>query len=290
MSRAAWGSIAFLGATAVLLVALGACSYVVDQREAAIVTLFGEVKSVTLEPGLHWKNPLADVMRVSTWLQEYNKQPSNTVTNDKQNILVSFYVKYRVSDPLKYAQTVREKSEAEKRIDDVVYSAIKTSVSRMDFDRVVVNRGEIERRTLEMSQPQVSLYGIELVDFRIKRTDLPPEILDSVYRRMTEERRQKAQMDRSDGEKLKQIMTAEADRREMEILSEAYRKKQELMGWADRDAFRILTEAYAQDTEFAMYVKTLDLYKDALKAADTRLILSTKNELLKYLREPDPRK
>jgi membrane protease subunit HflC len=290
MSRLTWGAAAFLAAGVVLYAGFQGCTYVVDQREAAIVTLFGEVKEVAETPGLKFKNPLASVTTIPTYLQEYNKLPSNTVTNDKKNILVSFYVKYRVVEPLMYAQTVATKGEAEKRIDDIVYSALKTNVSRMDFDQVVVNRGEVEKRTLEMSQSPVRQYGIGLKDFRIKRTDLPPQILDSVYRRMTEERHQKAQMDRSEGEKQKQIMTADAEKRVTEILAGAYKKKQELMGEGDREALKILSDAYGQDTEFAMFVKTLELYREMLKSSDTRLILSTRGDLLKYLSEVEPKK
>ncbi len=286
MSRLTWAAIAFIGAAAALACAGGGCVYVVDQREAAIVTLFGEVKEVATEPGLHFKNPLAGVTTYRTWIQEYNKEPSNTVTNDKKNILVGFYVKYRITDVLKYAQTVQTKGEAEKRIDDVVYSALKTGVSRSNFDEVVVNRSGIEKSTLESSQLQVGQYGIGLVDFRVKRTDLPPQILDSVYQRMREERRQKAQMDRSEGEKLKQIMVAEADKQQTRIVSEAYLQKQQLMGDGDRESLRILTEAYGRDVEFAMYLRTLDLYRDALKKEDTQLILSTKSELMKHLAGP----
>jgi membrane protease subunit HflC len=278
----------FLILWAGVLLGYGSCCYTVDQRDAAIVSLFGDIREVVTEPGLHFKNPLAAVNTLRTYLEEYNTEPSNTVTRDKKNILISFYVKYRIVDALKYAQTVGVKPEAEKRIDDVVYSALKTNVSLADFDEVVTSRTEIEKRTLEMSRERIRQFGLDLVDFQIKRSDMPPQILDSVYKRMTEERRQKAQTDRSEGDKLKQIATAMADKREMEIRSEAYAKKQELMGEGDRESLRLLSEAYAQDVEFALFVRTLDVYREALKSSETRLILSTKNELLRFLRDPAP--
>ncbi len=286
MTKTTWIAVAFLAAVAFSWFGLGSFFYAVDECEYAIVTLFGEIKGTVTEPGLGVKNPLADVTTYPKSVQEYNKEPSNTVTLDKKNLLVSFYVKYRITDVLKFAQTVRVKRDGEKRIDDVVYSALKTAISRMPFDQVIVNRGDLEQATLAASQEQVEQYGIALVDFRVKRTDLPPQILDSVYARMTEERRQKAQMDRSEGEKQKQIMMAEAQKRETEILSEAYKRRQELMGEADREALRILTESYGKDVEFATFLKTLDVYKESLRQENTRLILSTKSELLKYLSAP----
>lgn len=286
MTKGSWIAVVFLVIVVLTAFGLGGCFYVVDERESAIVTLFGEIKGVDKDPGLRVKNPLAEVTKYPKLVQEYNKEPSNTVTLDKKNLLVSFYVKYRISDVLKYAQTVRVKRDAEKRIDDIVYSALKTTISRQPFDAVVINRGDIEHATLDASQRPVEQYGITLVDFRVKRTDIPQQIVSSVYQRMTEERRQKAQMDRSEGEKQKAIMTASAQKRETEILSEAYKKKQEIMGEGDREALRILTENYGRDVEFAMFIKTLDLYKNSLRSQDTRLVLSTRSELLKFLQGP----
>lgn len=270
------------------VVLFSCCTYAVDEREAAIFSFMGQVSKVEMTPGLRFKNPLATVTSIRTYLQEYDTEPSNTVTRDKKNILISFYVKYRVSDPLVYSQTVGTRGEAEKRIDDVVYSALKTNVSQADFEAIVANRKDIEEQTLAHSLERVKQYGIALVDFQIKRTDMPPQILESVYKRMKEERLQKAQTDRSEGIKLKQIATAEADKQEVEVRSKAYEQKQKLMGEGDREALRIVSAAYGQDVDFAMYVKTLDLYREALKSSDTRLILSTQSELLQYFHQSTP--
>ena len=292
MSKLTWACMAFLILTLGSCLVIKTCTYTVDERDDALVTLFGEVMlPVSVDPGIYVKNPLATVTPIRTFMQEYSTEPTNTVTQDKKNILISFYVKYTINDALKYAQTVHNKPGAEQRIDDIVYSMLKAEIGRSDFDEVITNREEIEKKTLEDSRGQVDQFGLNLIDFQIKRTDMPPQILESVYRRMTEERRQKAQTDRSEGEKEKLIAMAEADKRAVEIRSRAYEKKQILMGEGDEEALQILSEAYSQDVEFAMYVKTLDVYRETLKAADTRMILSTKNELLKYLRStaPDPK-
>jgi membrane protease subunit HflC len=289
MSRLTWVSIGFLVTAGLTWLIFSVFTYSLDERDAALVTLFGEVRGEPeMSPGLHFKNPLASVTRIRTFMQEYNTTPEDAVTKDKKNIKVSFYVKYRVTDPLEYSRSVTTKSAAEDRIDDVVYSQLKRTVAKTTFDEVVINRTEIEKATLDQSQEKVKKYGIELIDFQIKRTDLPQQILDSVYNRMREERAQKAQTDRSEGEREKQIAIAEADKEKTRILSEAYRIKQQTMGEGDQDALKILSEAYGQDVEFAMYMKTLDLYRDSLKATDTRMILSTRNDLLKYLKQATP--
>jgi membrane protease subunit HflC len=289
MSRLTWASIVFLVAAGLLWLIFSVFTYSLDERDAALVTLFGEVRGEPeMNPGLHLKNPLASVTRIRTFMQEYNTTPEDAVTKDKKNIKVSFYVKYRVTDPLEYSRSVTTKSAAEDRIDDVVYSQLKRTVAKTTFDEVVINRTEIEKATLEQSQEKVRKYGIELIDFQIKRTDLPKQILDSVYKRMREERAQKAQTDRSEGEREKQIAIAEADKEKTRILSEAYRTKQQTMGEGDQEALNILSEAYGQDVEFAMFMKTLDLYRDSLKASDTHMILSTRNDLLKYLKQISP--
>ena len=290
MNRRAWASIIFLGLLLLSWVVIKTCTFTVDERDAAIVTLFGKVKSQEMEPGLKFKNPLSEVFTIRTFMQEYNTTPENAVTQDKKNIKISFYVKYKVMDPLLYNQTVTTKSAAEDRIDDVVYSALKRAVSNTSFDEVVMNRTEIEEETLQQSLDRVSQYGITLIDFQIKRTDMPPQILESVFQRMREERGQKAQTDRSEGSKEKLIMTAEADKLQTEILSEAYKTKQKLMGEGGQLSLETLSKAYGQDVEFAMFIKTLDLYRDTLKASDTRLILSTKNDVLKYFNSAWPGK
>lgn len=284
LRRGLWGLIS-AALSCVLL--YGCCGVPVDEREFAVVTLFGEVRKVAREPGLVLINPLESVMTISKQLQEWTQEePTPTVTGDKKNLMVSYFLKYRVTDPMEYAMKVRNPARANQTIDDIVYSELKAAVSKRPLADVIGGRNELDRSVLLASREQVKSYGVDLVDFRIKRTDLPTEVLNSVHRRMQAERAQMAQTYRSEGQKASMGLIADATRKETEILSEAYRQEQEIRGQGDAEALRLLREAYGQDQEFALFVRSLDLYKAAFAKGSSQVVLTTGSELMKYLVDP----
>lgn len=257
----------------------------VDQREWAVVSLFGKIQRVIEEPGLSFVVPFSTVNTVSNQLQEYaTDKPSETVTGDKKNILVSYFARYRVRSPVTYLQTIGQSdTRAETALGNVFYSELKTEVSKHALEEIVAGRDLLSRAVLARAAPLVSPFGVELKDFRIKRTDLPENVIESVYQRMRAERAQMAQTYRSEGEREKVTLQAEADRRERELLSEAERKKKELLGGADAEALRLLQEAYGADQEFALFLRTLDVYRTTFLAGQSRLVLSTGSDFLRYL-------
>lgn len=282
--RVLWAGIA-LSALCVLI--YGCCAVPVDEREFVVVTMFGNVTDTRQEPGLVFINPLESVTTIPKRIQEWSQEETSpTVTGDKKNIMLSYFGKYRVVEPVNYLKSVGNPARAAQTIDDIVYSELKAAVSKRPLDEVVTDRTEIAAWVMKASTEKLRSYGVELVDFRIKRTDLPPDVIESVYKRMVAERAQMAQTYRSQGEKEKIQLQAEADRKEKEILSEAYRKQQEIIGLGDAEALRILKEAYGQDQEFALFVRSLEVYKQALVGGNARLILSTGSDLFRYLSNP----
>lgn len=264
----------------------------VDQREWAVISFFGKIQRVIEEPGLAFVIPFSTVNKVSNQLKEYaTNQPSETVTGDKKNILVSYFARYRVRSPVTYLQTIGQSDQrAETALGNVFYSELKTEVSKHALEEIVAGRDLLSRAVLARAAPLVAPFGVELKDFRIKRTDLPNNVIESVYQRMRAERAQMAQTYRSEGEREKVTLQADADRREREILSEAERKKKELLGGADAEALRTLQEAYGADQEFALFLRTLDVYRATFLSGGSRLVLSTGSDFLRYLNSSAPTK
>ncbi len=259
----------------------------VDQAEFAVVALFGNVKSIVDEPGLIVVNPLSTVTKVPRRVLEYTSdKPSAAPTGDKKNVVISHFTKYRIVDPVKFLRTVRTKFGADNAIADIIYSELKSEISRHPLEKVITDRQEMAKSIIAHSRDRIAEYGIELVDFRVKHSELPENVIGSVYTRMRAERAQMAQTYRSEGAKKKMELTAGAERKEKEILSEAYRKKQEIMGQGDAEALQILQDAYSRDVDLALFLKTLDVYRIALEERNTQVILSTGSELMKYLNDP----
>jgi membrane protease subunit HflC len=256
----------------------------VDQREWAVVSLFGKIHSVIEEPGLAFTFPFATVTRVSRQLQEYaTNEPSETVTGDKKNILISYFARYRVRDPVQFLQTIGQTTGGHGTMGGILYSELKTEVSKHSLEDIIAGRDILGQTMLRSAGPKLHPYGVDLEDFRIKRTDLPNNVIGSVYSRMRAERDQMAQTCRSEGEREKLTLQGEADRREKEIVSEADRKRKEIMGAADAEALKVLQEAYGADVEFALFLRTLDVYRTALTEGGLRVILSTDSGFLRYL-------
>ncbi|MFO0982481.1 MAG: protease modulator HflC [Planctomycetota bacterium] len=283
MNTLARTAIVVVAVLIVSVVTFNSCTVAVDQKEFVVVSFLGEIKSVIDEPGLALRIPFSSVTSVSRQVQEYaNDEPSATVTGDKKNILISYFSRYRVDDPVTYLQARGGSIRGAGRLGDILYSELKTEVSKHSLEDIVNAREGVSQAILDRAGPKVKQYGVKLIDFRIKRTDLPEDVIGSVYSRMKAERDQMAQTYRSEGEKEKLTLEANANRREREILSEAYRKKQEIIGLADAEALKIVADAYAADLEFALFLRTLDVYRASLQKG-SRLVLSTDSELMRYL-------
>lgn len=293
MNSKAWTRRLLSFALILILLALFRPWYVLDETEQGVIVQFGKPVRVVRESGFHLKlpYPFQVVQKFERRLLEYDSPPEEVITRDKKTLVVDSYVRWRIADPLVFLRTVVSESGAVVRIDDVVYSELRTEIGRVDlFDLVSKVRGEVMSRVTARSNEKTREFGVEIVDVRIKRADLPKQNEEAVFQRMKSERERQARQYRSEGEEEATKIRAEADKERALILAEAEKQAQMLRGEGEAEALRIYARAYAKNPEFFVFLKTLELYEKSLKEGDT-LILTPASDLLRYLRsaqEPGP--
>lgn len=277
----------------VALVALNNALYTVDQTSTAIVLQFGEPVATKTEPGLHVKVPfIQNVIYLENRLMEYDVASTIIYTNDKKNMVVDAYVRWRIEDPLTFYKRFKSDNiysiieEAKRRLGDVIIGELKSELGHHSMTNIISqSRNFIMERVNDGSNRKLAeggeSAGLKVVDVRIKRADLPPENQKSVYERMKAERNQQATKYRSEGEMEGRKIRAEADRTRAELVAEANRKSQEIMGEADAKAAGVYAEAYNIDSEFYSFVRSLESYQTAFKEKSTLLI--SYPEVMEYL-------
>lgn len=296
----------------IVIVLLVASAYVVDETEQVIVTQFGRVVGVPkTEPGLYFKLPfIQNTNYFPKNLLQWDGDPGQIPTLDKTYIWVDTFARWKITDPIKFFQTVGNTVSARARLDDIIDPAVRnfiTSYSLIETVRksnreldtfeigledikkeerkysITIGREKITKGILEQAQPKLDKFGIQLVDVKIKRINYVDQVRKSVYGRMIAERKQIAEKFRSEGQGEARKIIGEKERDLKQITSEAYRTAQELKGKADAESTKIYAEAYGRDPEFYSFTRTLEIYNEALNESSS-LILSTDSEFLKYLK------
>jgi membrane protease subunit HflC len=286
-------------------------AYVVDETEQVVVTQFGKVvgKPKT-EPGLYFKIPfIQNATYFPKNLLEWDGDPGQIPTLDKTYIWVDAFARWRIVDPIEFFQTVNNTTSAQGRLDDIIDPAVRNLITEnklietvrktnRELDtyeigledikerpsyKIKTGREKITKQILEQAQPKLSKFGIELVDVKIKRINYVEQVRDSVYGRMIAERKQIAEKFRSEGKGEAQKILGEKERDLKRITSEAYRTAQEIKGKADAQSTKLYAEAFGVDPEFYSFIKTLEIYDDAL-GKDSSVVLSTDSEFFKYLK------
>jgi membrane protease subunit HflC len=298
-------------------------AYVVDETEQVIVTQFGKVvgKPKT-ESGLYFKIPfIQNTNYFPKNLLQWDGDPGQIPTLGKTYIWVDTFARWKIIDPIKFFQTVTNVISAQGRLDDIIDPAVRNLItenrlieavrkSNRDLDtfetvledtkgdvqeikeedikerptyNIETGREKITRKILEQAQPKLAQFGIELVDVKIKRINYVEQVRDSVYGRMIAERKQIAEKFRSEGRGEAQKIRGEKERDLKRIASEAYKTAQEIKGKADAESTKLYADAFGADPEFYSFIKTLEIYSDALDK-DSSLVLSTDSEFFKYLK------
>ena len=281
------GKLSNLGGV-ILLVCIGAIylsTYIVDRTQFAIEILLGDPVDIVMKPGLNFKIPFASrVIFMENRLQDYDADPGAVFTKDKKEMKVDTYSKWRVSNPLKFYETVRTTSGAHARLDDIIYSQTREVLGQHTLMEIVSgNRREIREAIAARSKKNAENFGIEILDVRIKRADLPEENSQSVFGRMNEERRRQAKLYRSQGEEESLKIRSNADRERVEILAEAKRVSEETQGLADAKATKIYADSYQKDSDFFRFLRSNDVYRNSLKEGTT-LLMDADSKFFKYLK------
>lgn len=277
-------------AVAVAVVAVVASTlFTVDETEQAIVIQFGSFVRTVQEPGLHLKLPF--IQAVTTYekrLLRYDAPPAEFLTRDKKALVVDIYGRYRIVDPLKFYQTLRDLTRAHARLDAIISSSLREAVASHDQSDIITEKREpIMDDVAAQTRKKADEFGIYILDVRIKRTDFPREIAESIYARMRAERGRISKRYRSEGAEEQLKIKAETDKERTVFLAEARRKGEEIRGKGDGESIRIYAEALRQDPEFYAFLKSLDIYKSALKEG-SKVVLSSGSSLFQYLESPQP--
>lgn len=283
----------------VIVVGFGLFSamYTVDQREQAIVLEFGEPVRDVKDPGLHFKLPWQSVVYFDKRILDLDPPTEEVVLSDQKRINIDAFARYRIVDPLRFYQSVTNESRLRDRFGATLNSSVRNVVGLHPLiDLLSSKRDEIMARIQdEVRRIAGSAFGIEIVDVRISRTDLPTEISANVYERMRSERLREANQLRAEGDEIKQRITSEADRQRVTIMAEANRQAQILRGEGDASRNKMLADAYSRAPDFFAFYRSMAAYRAALGANDTTMVLSPDSEFFRFFgamegREPAPPK
>lgn len=275
----------------VVFIVLNAVFFTVREDQQVVVTRLGNPVRVIQQAGLSYRVPFIEqVTFFDKRLLEYDSNPTEIITQDKKTLVVDNFSRWKIIDPLKFLRTVRDEVGAQARLDDIIYSELRLELGRKELvDIVAIERAELMDQVTKESNRKGLQYGIEIVDVRLKRADLPPENLKAIFGRMRAERERIARQYRSEGREEAQKIRANTDRERDILLADAYEKEQRIKGEGDAQSIEITAQAFGQDADFYSFIRSLEVYRKSLRDKTT-LVLPTDSEFLQYLRTSDVKK
>ena len=272
----------------VLLVIMTSSAYTVDQREYALVFRLGEIVSVKSEPGLYFKMPMVENIRYydKRILTLNWEEPDRFITSEKKNVLVDSFVKWRIVDPSKYYVSVRgDEVQAERRLSQMVNDGLRAEFGKRTIHDVVSGeRSEIMEILRQRADKESRQMGIQILDVRLRRVDLPKEVSESVYQRMEAERKSVANELRSQGAAAAEKIRADADKQREVIIAEAYRDAQKVKGEGDAKAAEVYAQAFGKNPEFYAFYRSQEAYKNSFKSKSDVMVIDQSSDFFKYMR------
>lgn len=282
-------SLRFLGIiVGAILVVLAMSIFTVDQRQYAIIFQLGEIKSVITEPGLNFKWPLIQNVRYfeKRIITLDNPEPERFITSEKKNVLVDSYIKWRIVDPRLYYISVQgDETRAKIRLNQTVNAGLREEFGRRTVHDVVSGeRDKIMDQMREKADKDARTIGVQIVDVRLKRVELPSEVSEAVYRRMEAERKRVANELRSQGSAEAEKIRADADRQREIIVAEAYRDAQKIKGEGDAKATAIYGQAFGLNPEFYAFYRSLEAYRNSFKSKSDVMVVDPGSDFFKYMK------
>ncbi len=265
--------------------------FTVGEWEQAIVIQLGEFKRAIQKPGLNWKYPfLQQVIKVERRILASDAQPQEYLTKDKKRVVVDHVTRWKIKDPLLFYKTVRAEPQARARLDEIVFSELREELARRNFASIIAEEREPAMEAVAVrAANKATEYGLDVVDVRVKRADLPREVQESVFARMRSERERISKRYRSEGAEESAKIRAGTDKEKTIILAKAYEESQTRRGEGDAQATAIYGDAYGQDPEFYSFVRSLDAYDKFLGKKST-VLLPQDSRLLRYLSDSQKKK
>ena len=262
--------------------------FTVDEREHVIKFRFGEIVKSDYQPGLHFKIPFVNnIQRFPDRILTYEESQERFLTGEKKNLIVDYFITWRIADPAQYYRTARgDEDFAAERLSAIIREGIKAAFSRRTVQEVVAaERSELMEQMLVQAARQAPELGLEVFDVRVMRIELSDEVSGSVFARMQQERGRVAAQLRAEGAEESERIRADADRQTTVILAEAYRDAERIRGEGDARAADIYADAYNQDPDFYSFYRSMSAYREAIGREQDVLVLSPDSEFFRYLRE-----
>lgn len=296
------GVVAFLAATVVFN-----SFFIIDQTEQALVLRFGKPVNIETDPGLKMKAPFVDtVVYYDKRTIILDSKPKTVILEDQDRLIVDAFVTYRITDPLRFYQAVRDERTMNMRLESILEKSLRDSLGRENLGTLLSSKrteimrairenvyrlasgeaelqpGDAERVEGKANERDIKGFGIKVVDVRIMRTDLPKETSDPIYNRMRSDRQKVAEKFRAEGQRESQIIRSEADKTRTIMLAEAQKESEIIRGQGDGEATRIFAEAFGQDEDFFEFYRAMQAYRNSLKKEDTTLVISPEDGFLRY--------
>ena len=279
-------------AFAILLVVIGillnGALFIVDQTETALVLQFGKPVKVVANPGLEFKIPFVqNVVYFDKRLLDVEPPPEEVIASDQKRLVVDTYTRYRIVDPLLFYQTVGTEDSVRARLTAMVSSSLRQVVGKVPLSSLLsAQRADIMHLIRDDVHAAAKSFGIDVVDTRIRRADLPTQNSEAIYQRMNSERQQQAALYRGEGQQAAQTVRANADREVTVILADAQRDAQQVRGEGDASATAIYAKAYGQDKNFYAFYRSLEAYRTALAGHNTTFLLSPDSSFFQFFNTP----
>ncbi len=280
--------IGLIAAAVIVVVVATSAVFVVSQTQQALVLRFGAIRSVVTKPGLNFKLPLVDsVILIDKRILDLDLPAQEVLASDQNRLIVDAFARYRVIDPLRFFQSVNSIAGANARLFPIANSAVRNVIADANITAIVrSDRSALMNRIQEDVNRQARGLGLEIIDMRLTRVDLPAQNSQAVYDRMKTEREREAADLRANGSQQAQTIRARADRDVVVLLGDANRKAEETRGQGDAERNRVFAEAYGRDPEFFAFYRSMQAYEQSLKAGDTRLVLTPDSPFFRYFNDP----
>ncbi len=276
----------FIGVLALIVLTAMSALFIVDEREKALVLQFGQVKQVKETPGLAFKIPLIqEVVRYEDRILSLETQSLEVTPLDDRRLVVDAFARYRIADVVQFREAVGVEGSAESRLRNVLNAATREVLGSVTSGTILsADRAGLVSRIRDTAKLEATNLGIEIVDVRLKRTDLPSQNLEATFARMRAEREREAADEIARGEEAAQKVRAQADRTQVEIVSEAQKEAEITRGKADAERNRIYADAFNQDPEFFQFYRTLRAYELSFLPDNTTLLIDPEGEFFQYFK------
>lgn len=289
MNSAARAAILIVFGAAAVLLMLSA--FVVQQTQQALVLRFGAINRVITEPGLKFKAPFIDsVINIDKRILDLDLPVQEILAADQNRLSVDAFARYRITNPLVFFQAVNNVARANQQLSQIVNSVARNTLAEANYTAIVrTDRAALMNRIQDEVNRQARGFGIEIVDVRLTRVDLPAANSQAVFQRMQTERQREAADLRANGSQASQEIRSRADRDVQIILGEANRRSEEMRGQGDAERNRVFAEAFQRDPGFFTFWRSMQAYEASLRAGETRMVLSPNSDFFRYFNDPQGR-